>query len=119
MGSIANKFVSRSLTLAMCLSLGYLALPVSPVAQGPPEVVIFDQELKEATRVLQQQQREAERAQEQLLLQRRLAGQFAKLQVQATAQHAIIDQWRKAHSSEPNSWSSIEARGGVQKRRFR
>ncbi len=119
MGSIANKFVSRSLTLALFLSLGYLALPVSPIAQGPPEMVILDQELREATRVLKQQQREAERAQEQLALQRRLAGQFALLQVQATAQHAIIEQWRKAHSSEPNSWSSIEARGDVQKRRFR
>lgn len=117
MGSIANKFVSRSLTLALLLSLGYLALPMSPVAQGPPEAVIFDQELKEATRVLKQHQREAERVQEQLILQRRLAGQFAMLQVQATAQHAIIEQWRKAHSSEPNSWSSIEARGGVHKRR--
>ena len=119
MGSIANKFVSRSLTLALFLSLGYAALPVSPVAQGPPEVVIFNQELKEATRVLKQQQREAERAQEQLILQRRLAGRFAMLQVEATAQHAIIEQWRKAHSSEPNSWSSIEAKGGVHKRRFR
>jgi hypothetical protein len=44
MGSIANKFVSRSLTLALLLSLGYLVLPVSPVAQGPPEAVILNQE---------------------------------------------------------------------------
>ena len=117
MGSIANKFVSRSLTLALFLSLGNAALPVSPVAQGPPEAVILDQELKEATRVLKQQQREADRAQEQLVLQRRLAGQYAMLQVQATAQHAIIEQWRKAHSNEPNSWSSIKTRGGVHKRR--
>jgi type II secretory pathway pseudopilin PulG len=119
MGSIANKFVSRSLTLTLFLSLGYLALPVSPVAQGPREAVILDQELKEATRVLKQQQREAQRAQEQVILQRRLGGQFALLQVQATTQHAMIEQWRKAHSSEPNSWSSIEARGGVHKNRFR
>jgi hypothetical protein len=119
MGSIANKFVSRSMKPALFLSLGYLVLPVSPVAQGPPEAVILNQELKEASRVLRRQQREAESAQEQVILQRRLAGQFAILQVQATAQHAIIEQWRAAHSSEPNSWSSIEARGGVHKKRFR
>jgi hypothetical protein len=118
-GSIANKFASRSLTFVVILSLVYLALPVSPGAQGPPEVVILDQELKEATRVLKQQQRQAERAQEQLILQRRLAAQFAILQVQATTQHAVIEQWRKSHSSEPNSWSSIEASGRIHKKRFR
>jgi len=118
MGSIAKKFVSRSLTLALFLSLGYLALPLSPAAQGTPEAVILEQELKESTRVLQQQQREAARAQEQVKLQQRLAGQFAILQVQAKAQHVMIEQWQKAHSSEPNSWSSTEARGVVHKKRL-
>jgi len=93
-GSIAKKFVSRSLTLALFLSLGHLVLPVSRVAQGPPEAVILEQELKEASRVLRQQQWEDERAREQVILQRRLARQFATLQVKATAQHAIIEQWR-------------------------
>ncbi|MCX5871771.1 MAG: hypothetical protein NTY51_00820 [Deltaproteobacteria bacterium] len=114
MGSTANKFVSRSLMLALFLSLGYLALPVSPAAQGSPEAMILDQELKEATRVLQQQQREAARAQEQVKLQQRLAGQFAILLVQAKAQHAMIEQWKKAHSGE----SKITARDDVNKKRF-
>lgn len=95
MGSITKKFVSRSLTLALFLSLGYLVLPLSRVAQGPPESVILEQELKEASRVLRQQQWEDERAREQLILQRRLARQFATLQVKATAQHAIVEQWRE------------------------
>jgi hypothetical protein len=120
MGSIANEFVIRSLmTFALLLSLVYLAMPVPPVALSPPAAAPPDQELKEATRVLKQQQRAAERAQEKAILQRRLAVQFAKLRVQAMERHATIEQWRKAHSSEANSWSSIEARGDVQKRRFR
>ena len=61
MGSIAKKFVSRSLTLALFLSLGYLALPLSLAAQGTPEAVILEQRDMEATRVLQQQQSEAEK----------------------------------------------------------
>ena len=65
---------------------------LSRVAQGPPEAVILEQELKEASRVLQQQQWEDERAREQVILQRRLARQFATLQVKATAQHAMIGQ---------------------------
>jgi hypothetical protein len=120
MGSIANEFVIRSfMTFALLLSLVYLAMPVPPVALSPPAPAPPDQELKEATRVLKQQQRAAERAQEKAILQRRLAGQFAKLRVQAMERHATIEQRRKAHSSEANSWSSIEARGDVQKRRFR
>ncbi len=103
MGSIAKKFVSRSLIFALLLSLGYLALPLSLTAQSTPEAVILDQELKESTRVLQQQQREAARAQEQVKLQQRLAGQFAILQVQANAQQVMIEQWQKAHSTEPTS----------------
>ena len=106
MGSITKKFVSRSLTLALFLSLGYLALPLSPAAQGTPEAVILEQ-------------REAARAQEQVKLQQRLAGQFAILQVQANAQHVMIEQWQKAHSTEPTSWSFTETRGGGHKKRFR
>lgn len=106
MGSIAKKFVSRSLMFALFLSLGYLALPMSPAAQGPSEAVILEQ-------------REAARAQEQVKLQRRLAGEFAMLEAQAKAQRVMIDQWQKAHSSEPTSWSFTEARGGGYKKRFR
>ncbi len=100
MGSIAKKFVSRSLMLALFLSLGYLALPVSPAAQNYPQAVILEQQVKEATRVLQQRQREAVRAQEQAKAQRRVAGEFEMLLVKATAQHAKMEQWQKAHSKE-------------------
>jgi hypothetical protein len=120
MGSIANEFVIRSLmTFALLLSLVYLAMPVPQVVQSSPAAAPPVQELKEATRVLKQQQRAAERAQEKEILQRRLAGQFAKLRVQAMEQHAIIEQWRKAQTSEPDSWSSVEARVGFQKKRLR
>jgi hypothetical protein len=94
MGSTANKFVSLSLTLALFLYLGYLVLLMHQVAQGPPEAVILEQELKEASRVLRQQQWEDERAREQVILQHRLARQFGTLQVKATTRHAIIEQWR-------------------------
>ena len=110
MGSIAKKFVSRSLMLTLFLSLGYLALPVSPAAQGSPEAVILEQKLKEATRVLQQRQREAVLAQEQVKSQQLLAGEFAILLVKAKAQHAMLEQWQKAHSSEFKN-----ARGAVHK----
>ena len=93
MGSTANKFVSQSLALALFISLGSFALPVSTSAQGSHEEVILEQELKEATRVLRQQQRESARAQEQGRLQQRLAGQFAVQQIQGKAQHAMIAQW--------------------------
>ncbi len=106
MGSIAKKFVSRSLTLALFLSLGYLALPLSPAAQGNPEAVILEQ-------------REAARAQEEVKLQQRMAGQFAILQVQANAQHVMIEQWQKVHSTEPTSWSFTETGGGGHKKGFR
>ncbi|MDQ1237897.1 MAG: hypothetical protein QG577_81, partial [Thermodesulfobacteriota bacterium] len=65
MGQIAKKFVSRSLMLALYLSLGYLALPPSPAAQASPEAVIMQQKEKEAARHLQQGQKEAVRAQEE------------------------------------------------------
>jgi len=105
MGSISKKFVCGSLTFAMFLSLGYLALPLSQAAQGTPEAVIMGQ-------------REAAKAQEQVKLQRRLTGEFAILQVQANAQHVMIEQWQKAHSSESSSWAFTEARGDIHKKRF-
>ena len=114
MGSKANKFVSQSLTLALFISLGFFALPMSASAQGSYEEVVLEQELKEATNVLRQQQRESARAQEQGRLQQRLPGQFAILQVQGKAQHAMIAQWKKAHPGE----SGIKATGGGHKKRF-
>ena len=113
MGSIAKEFIGRSLMLALFLSLGYLALPVSPAAQGSPEAVILEQKVKEATRVLQQRQREAARVEEQVKRQQRLAGEFAILLVKAKAQHAKIEKWQKAHSSEFRTMAG----GGVHKKR--
>lgn len=46
MGSIAKKFVGRSLMLFLVLSLGYLALPVSPAAQNYPQGVVLEQKVK-------------------------------------------------------------------------
>ncbi len=100
MGSIAKKFISRALMLALLLSLGFLALPASPAAQNYPHAV-----------VLEQSQREAARAQQQVTRQQRLAGEFAVLVVKAKAQHAMIEKWRKAHSSE----LKIRAAAGVHK----
>ncbi len=114
MGSIANKLVSRSLTLVLSLSLGYLALPVSLAAQNYPQAVILEQQVKEATRVLQQRQREAVRAQEQAKAQRRVAGEFEMLLVKATAQQAKLEQWQKARSKELKT----QAKGGVHKKRL-
>jgi hypothetical protein len=95
--------------------LGYLALPVSPAAQGSPEAVSLEKRVKETTRVLQQWQREAARAGEQVKpRQQRLAGEFAILLVKAKAQHAMIEQWQTAHFDE----FKIEARAGVRKKRF-
>jgi hypothetical protein len=101
--------------LALFLSLGYLALPHPSAAQGSPEAVILEQNAKEATRVLQQRQRETALAQDQVKRRERLAAEFAMLLVKAKAQHAMIEQWHKAHSSE----FRIKARGGVHKKRFR
>jgi type II secretory pathway pseudopilin PulG len=114
MGSTANKFVSQSLILALLISMGSLTLPASTYAQGSREGIVLEQELKEATRVLRQRQREAARAQEQGRLQQRLAGQFAILLVQGKAQHAMIAQWKKAHAGE----SRIKTTRGVHKKRF-
>jgi hypothetical protein len=97
---MAKKLVSRSLMLVLFLSLGYLALPVSLSAQNYPQAVIMDQQLKEATRVLQQRQREAVRSQEQAKAQRRVAGAFEMLMVKATAEHAKMAQWHKARAKE-------------------
>ena len=113
MGSIAKKFVSRSLMLALFLSLGCIALPVSPAAQNYPQAVILEQNVKEATRVMQQRQKEAARAQEQVKRQQRLAGEFAILLVKAKAQQAKIEKWQKAHSSEFRTMAG----GGVHKKR--
>ncbi len=111
MGSIAKKFVSRSLVLALFLSLGYLALPVSPAAQGSREAVILAQKVKEDTRVLQQRKREEARAQQQVKDRERLARGLATLLAKAEAQHAMIKQWHQAQSSK----LKIKARGGVHK----
>jgi hypothetical protein len=114
MGSIAKKLVSRSLMLALFLSLGYLALPVSLAAQNYPYAVILEQQVKEATRVLQQRQREAVRAQEQDKAQRRVAGAFEMLLVKATVEQAKMEQWHKARSKELKT----QAKGGVHKKRL-
>ncbi|MGP8282049.1 MAG: hypothetical protein ACLQT6_04980 [Desulfomonilaceae bacterium] len=106
MGAIAKEFVSRTLMLVLFLSFGYLALPVSLVAQSSREAVIQEQYLKKATYVLQQRQRAAAPAQDQGKLRQRLAREFAALVVEAKAQHAMIEQWRKAHSKEPD-WESL------------
>jgi hypothetical protein len=114
MGSIAKKLVGRSLTLVLFLSLGYLALPVSLAAQNYPQAVILEQQVKEATRVLQQRQREVMRAQEQAKAQRRVAGAFEMLMVKATAEQAKMEQWHKARSKELKT----QAKGGVHKKRL-
>ncbi len=114
MGSIAKKFVSRSLMLALILSLGYLALPVSLAAQNYPQAVILEQQVKEATRALQQRQREAVRAQEQAKAQRRVAGAFEMLLVKATAEQAKMAQWQNARAKELKT----QASGGVHKKRL-
>ena len=62
MGSIARKVVSRSMMFVLFLNLGYLALPVSPAAQNYPQAVVPEQQVKEATRVLEQRQKEAAQA---------------------------------------------------------
>jgi len=113
MGPIAKKFVSRSLMLALFLSLGYLALPASAAAQGSPEAVFLEQKVKEDSRVLQQRQREAARAQEQVKRQQLLARDFAMLMAKAKAQQVMIEQWQKAHSKE----SKTQAKDGVHKKR--
>jgi hypothetical protein len=114
MGSIAKKFFSRSLMLVLFLSLGCLALPVSPAAQGSPEAVVLELELKEAAHALQQRQREAARASEQAKLQRRVAGEFEMLLVKATAQRATMEQWHKTRSSG----FKTRAKEGVHKKRL-
>jgi hypothetical protein len=114
MGSIAKKLVSRSLILVLFLSLGYLALPVSLAAQNYSHAVILEQQVKEATRVMQQRQREAVRAQEQATAQRRAAGAFEMLMVKATAEHAKMAQWQKTRSKELKA----QAKGGVHKKRL-
>ncbi len=106
------------LMFALLPSLGYRSALVPRCPKGTPEAVILEQELKESTRVLLQQQSEAARAQEQVKLQQRFAGQFAILQVQAKTQHTMIEQWQKAHSTEPTSWSFTETGGGSHKKRF-
>jgi len=90
--------------LALLLAMGFLALPVSPAAQNYPPAV-----------VLEQWQREAARVQEHVTRQQRLAGEFAILVVKARAQHAMIDQWRKAHSSE----LKLRTREGVHRKQLR
>jgi hypothetical protein len=100
MGSSATKLVSRSLLFSLFLSLGYLALPVPSAAQGSHEAVILEHKVKEATRVLQQRQREAARALEQVTPRQRQDGEFATLLVKAKAQHAMIERWQKAHTGE-------------------
>ncbi len=100
--------------LALFLSLGYLALPVSLAAQNYPQTVILGQQEKEATRVLQQRQREAAKAQEQAKAQRRVAGAFEMLLVRATAEHARMEQWQKTRSKELKA----QAKGGVHKKRL-
>jgi hypothetical protein len=112
MGSIAQKFVSRSLMLALFLFMGSLALPVSPGAQNYFHAAILEHNVNEANRVLQQRQREATEAQEQVKRQRRLDGEFATLMVKAKAQHAMIAQWYKARSKK------LKAKDGVHKKRL-
>jgi hypothetical protein len=99
MGSIAKKFVNRSLMLFLVLSLGYLAFPVSPAAQNYPQAVVLEQKVKETARALEQWQKDDAWAQKQAKV-RRMAGDFEMILVQTKAQHAMIEQWHKAHSSE-------------------
>jgi hypothetical protein len=103
MGAITKEFVSRSLMLALFLSLGHLALPGSPAAQNVPQAVVQEQG-----------QRQAALAQEKVARQQRLAGAFAILVVKAKAQHAMIAQWQKAHSGK----LKIRTAEDIHKKRF-
>jgi hypothetical protein len=114
MGSIAKNFVIRSLMLALFLSLGCLALPVSPAAQNYPQAVVLEQKVKETPRALEQWQKDEARAQKQAKAQRRVAGEFAMLLGKAQAQHAMMNQWHKVHSSE----FKIKARRDVHEKHF-
>lgn len=114
MGSIVKKLVSRSLMLALFLSLGYLAFPVSPAAQNYPQGVVLEQKLKETARALEQRQKDEVWAQKRAEAQRRTAGEFEMLLVKAKAQHSMIGRWQKAHPSELRT----KAREGANKKRL-
>jgi len=112
--SIAKKFARRSLMLALLLCFGYLALPSSTVAQGSPEAAILEHEIGEATRVLQQRQREAERTQQQVRRQQRSAEEFEIIMVKAKAQYAMMARWHKAHPTKLQT----QVRDGLHKKRL-
>jgi hypothetical protein len=107
MGSIAKKFISPAMTLVQLLSLGHLALPLSVVAQSSSQAVMVKRELKQATTIVQPRQKQAEREQDEAKLRSRAAREFETLLVEARAQRAMIDQWRKAHSTRPD-WESLD-----------
>jgi hypothetical protein len=107
MGSIAKKFLSRTLMLVQLLSLGYLALPLSVAAQTSSEAVIVKRELKQGATNVQPRQKQAARDQDDAKIRARAAREFETLLVEATAQRTIIDQWRKAHSKRPD-WENLD-----------
>jgi hypothetical protein len=107
MGSIAKKFVIPAMTLVQLLYLGPLALPRSVAAQSSPEAVILERELKQITTVIKPRQKQSDRYQDDAKIRARAARKFEALLVEAKAQQAIIDQWRKAHSKQTD-WENLD-----------
>jgi hypothetical protein len=114
MGSIAERFVSRSLVLARLLSLWYLTGPALPEDGSSPEESIPEEMVKEAVRVLQQRQTAAVHARDDAKPRPLSAGEFATLVVEADARHAMTEQLRKVHSGD----GKTKARWAVHTNRF-
>ena len=107
MGSIAKKFVSPAMTLIQLISIGHLALPLSVAAQSSSEAVTRYRELKQTAAIVKPRLSQAEQGQHEAKLPVRTAGEFETLLAKAKAQRAIMDQWRKAHSTRPD-WESLD-----------
>ncbi len=114
MGSIAKKFVSRSLMLVLFLSLGYLALPVSPAAQNYPQAVILEQKVRKPLVLWNNGKRTRRgprsRQKPKDVWPENLRCSWSRLRHSTQ----MIEQWQKAHSSELKT----KAREGVHKKRF-
>jgi hypothetical protein len=103
MGSSAEKSITASLLFCLCFWACSLVLPVAVSAKDSVKTTSLAQKLPEVGDPLEQQQKEALKAQNEAQRRQRIAREFETLLAKARLQHAQIARWHKERSNKLNA----------------
>ena len=100
MGWFAEKLTAASLLFCLCLWAWGLVLPVAVSARDSVKTTSLAQKWPEVRDPVEQQQKEALKAQKEAQRRQRIDREYETLLAKARVQHAQIARWHKEHSNK-------------------